>query len=126
MPRKFNPQGADAPPFYSHGVEVEASARMIFVSGQVGVRPDGSVAGDIGGQTAAAIDNVKSVLADAGMDVSDIVKLTIYLTDESSFDGFVAAAGPLLSQPPAAATMLYVKGLASPALLVEIEAVAAR
>lgn len=126
MPRKFNPQGMDAPAFYSHGVEVEASARMVFVSGQVGVRPDGSVPEDIGGQTKAAIDNVKAVLAAAQMDVSDIVKSTIYLTDESHFDGFVAAGAPLLSQPPSATTLLYVKALASPALLIEIEAVAAR
>ena len=126
MPRKFNLEGAPASPFYSHGVEVEASARMVFVSGQVGVRSDGSVAEGIGEQTKAAIGNLNAVLATAGMDASDIVKTTIYLTDESNFDGFAAAGGPLLPQPPAATTLVYVKALASPTLLVEIEAVAAK
>ena len=126
MPRKFNPEGAPAPAFYSHGVEVEASARMVFVSGQVGVKPDGSVADGIGEQTRTAIGNLNAVLAAAGMDASDIVKTTIYLIDESDFEGFATAGGPLLPQPPAATTLVYVKALASPALLVEIDAIAAR
>lgn len=126
MPRKFNPEGAPAPAFYSHGVEVEASARMVFVSGQVGVKPDGSVADGIGEQTRTAIGNLNAVLAAAGMDASDIVKTTIYLIDESDFEGFATPGGPLLPQPPAATTLVYVKALASPALLVEIDAIAAR
>lgn len=126
MPRKFNPEGVAAPSFYSHGVEVEAGSRMVFVSGQVGVGPDGMPGDGIGEQTKIAIANLNAVLAGAGMDASDIVKTTIYLTDESHFEGFAAAGGPLLPQPAAATTLLYVKALASPALLVEIEAVAAR
>lgn len=126
MPRKFNPEGMGAPAFYSHGAEVEAGARMVFVSGQVGVGADGSVAEGIGEQTKVATENLRAVLAAAGMDVADIVKSTIYLTDESNFEGFAAAGAPMLSSPPAATTLIYVKALASPALLVEIEAVAAR
>lgn len=126
MPKKFNPEGVPAPAFYSHGVEVEAGARLVFVSGQVGVKSDGSVAEGIGAQTLTALENLKAVLAAAGMEPSDIVKSTIYLTDEADFEGFAAAGGPLLPQPPAATTLVYVKALASPALLVEIEAVAAR
>lgn len=126
MPRKFNPDGVPSPAFYSHGVEVEAGSRMVFVSGQVGVREDGSVPDDIGGQAQAAIANLKRVLEAAGMEPSDIVKTTIYLTDEANFDGFAAAAGPLLAQPPAATTLIYVRALASPAFLVEIEAIAAK
>jgi len=125
MPRKFNPAGAPPSPFYSQGVEVEAGARLVFVSGQVGVRPDGSVPEGIGEQARAAIENLIAVLAAAGMTPSDIVKTTIYLTDEANFDGFTSAAVPLLAQPPAATTLVYVKALASPAFLVEIEAIAA-
>ena len=103
MPRKFNPEGMTPPPFYSQGVEVEAGARMVFVSGQVGIKPDGSLAEGIGEQTKAAIGNLTAVLAGAGMDSSDIVKTTIYLTDESHFEGFAAAGGCGSSGPPAAA-----------------------
>ena len=74
MTRKFNPEGMTPPPFYSHGVEVQAGARMVFVSGQVGVRRDGTVAEDIGAQAAVAIENLTAVLAAADMTPADIVK----------------------------------------------------
>lgn len=126
MIRKFNPPGASTPQFYSHGVEVTSPQRMLFVSGQVGVRPDGSVAEGIAEQTQVALANLQSVLLGAGMELSDIVKSSIYLTDESLFPGFAEAGAPLVSSPPPATTLVYVKALASPALLVEIEAIAAK
>ena len=125
MSRKFNPEGAPAPDFYSHGVEVVSPQRLVFVSGQVGVRADGSVAEGIAEQARVAIANLNAVLAAAGMDGSNIVKSTIYLTDESLMGEFAAAAGPLLPSPPPATTLIYVKALAFPALLCEIEAIAA-
>ena len=126
MIRKFNPEGASPPQFYSHGVEVVSPQRMLFISGQVGVRPDGSVAEGIAEQTRVALQNLQTVLAGAEMEVTDIVKTTIYLTDESLFQGFAEAGAPFVSSPPPATTLVYVKALASPALLVEIEAIAAR
>ena len=126
MPRKFNPEGVPVPAFYSHGVEIEAGARMVFVSGQVGVRPDGTPGAGIGEQTSIAMDNVKSVLAAAGMGVEDVVKTTIYLTDEANFEGFAGAGASMLASPPAATTLVYVKALASPVLLVEIDVIAAK
>jgi enamine deaminase RidA (YjgF/YER057c/UK114 family) len=126
MIRKFNPSGVSAPQFYSHGVELISPQRMLLVSGQVGVQPDGSVAEGIADQTRVALANLQTVLAGAGMEMSDIVKSTIYLTDENLFEGFAEAGAPLVSSPPAATTLIYVKALASPALLVEIEAIAAK
>jgi 2-iminobutanoate/2-iminopropanoate deaminase len=126
MLRKFNPPGASPPPFYSHGAEVSGAPRMLFISGQVGVRTDGSVGEGIAEQTQIAVENLQAVLSEAGMDVGDIAKLGIYLTDEASMAGFASAAVPLLSTPPAATTLLIVKALASPGLLIEIEAVAVR
>ncbi|PSJ48812.1 enamine deaminase RidA, partial [Mesorhizobium ephedrae] len=52
-------------------------------------------------------------------------KFTIYLTDESNLEGFMTS-GISLPSPPPAATLLFVKALASPQLLIEIEAVAVR
>ncbi len=60
------------------------------------------------------------------MTPSDLVKLTIYLTDPEDVGPFMAAAGGSLPQPPPATTLLLVAGLAAPELKVEIEAVAAR
>jgi 2-iminobutanoate/2-iminopropanoate deaminase len=124
MLRHLNPEGIAAPGPYSHGVEASSIQRMLFVSGQVGVGPDGSIAEGISEQTSAAVENLNAVLADAGMDTSDIVKLTIFLTDESLLEGFMGAGAGLLPTPPPATTLLYVKALGAPALLVEIEAIA--
>lgn len=57
---------------------------------------------------------------------ADLVKLTIYLTDPADVEPFMCAVGGSLPDPPPATTMLIVSGLASPALRVEIEAIAAR
>lgn len=124
--RKFNPAGVTPHPFYSHGAEVLASERLVFIAGQVGQRADGSIGEGIAEQVAIATENLKNVLAAADMTLADVVKFTIYLTDQSHYEGFVGSAAGLLSNPPAPTTLLFVKGLASPALFIEIEAVAAK
>lgn len=125
MFKHLNPPGVPAPAFYSQAVEATGVQRLVFVSGQVGVKADGAMAEGITEQTKVAIANLKAVLAQAKMDVSHVAKYTIYMTDPSHFDGFVAGAAELLSNPPAATTLLYVKALAAPNMLIEIEAVAA-
>ncbi len=126
MLRKFNPAGSIPSPAHSHGVEATSPQRIVYVSGQVGVKPDGSVPEGVGPQTTAAIANLNRVLADAGMGAEDIAKMTIYLTDDADLPGFMQAGGPELPSPPPATTLLIVKALASPALKIEIEAVAVR
>lgn len=126
MLRHLNPEGIAAPGPYSHGVEASAFQRMLFISGQVGIRPDGSLAEGIGEQTRVAIQNLGAVLAEAGMDTSNITKITIYLTDESQVGGFMEAGAGLLPVPPPATTLVYVKALAAPPMLVEIEAIAVK
>ena len=117
-----------APPFscYSHGASAPASARWLYISGQVGVTPEGYVPSDPKEQIALAWDNLLAVLRDAGMSVTDLVKV----------DGFITRADlvPLYRQErerrfaghAAATTMVIVTGLAESSLLVEIQAVAAR
>jgi enamine deaminase RidA (YjgF/YER057c/UK114 family) len=126
MLRHLNPEGIAAPGPYSHGVEASSIQRMLFISGQVGIRPDRSLAEDISEQTRVAIQNLTAVLADAGMDTSNIVKITIFLTDESLVGGFMEAGAGLLPAPPPATTLVYVKALAAPPMLVEIEAIAVK
>lgn len=124
MQTPINPPGFPVSPAYSHAVETRGTQRMLFVSGQVGVGPDGNVPSGIAAQAQAAVANLNAVLAAAGMTNENIVKTTIFLTDPANMQGFIEAAGPTLPQPPPAATLLIVKGLASPELLVEIEAIA--
>ncbi|MDO3677581.1 RidA family protein [Paenibacillus ehimensis] len=126
MSRKFNPPGMVSSDIYHHGVEVTSFQRMLFISGQVGVGPDGIPGKDIRQQTELAINNLYKVLAGADMDANDIVKSTIYLTDENLLGAFMEAGAGYLPTPPPATTLVIVKALASPDLLVEIEAVAAK
>lgn len=122
----INPPGYPVHPFYSQAVEARAATRTLYVAGQIGVGADGTFPPDIAGQARNAVANLVNVLAAADMTPADVVKFTIYLTDAANMDAFGAAAAPGLPQPPPAATMIIVKGLASPEMLVEIEAIAAR
>lgn len=69
---------------YSHGVMM---GNMLFVSGQVGKHPVSGelMLSDIKTETRQVMENVKGILADAGMELSDICKTTIFLTDLNNF-----------------------------------------
>jgi enamine deaminase RidA (YjgF/YER057c/UK114 family) len=124
MPTPVNPPHFPLNPLYSQGMLAPADARTLYVSGQVGIGPDGRPASGVAEQARLAIANLNAVLEAAGMNAGHIVKMTIYLTDEADLPGFMQAAGGTLPSPPPATTLLIVKGLASPELLVEIEAIA--
>ena len=80
-----------AEPFgpYSHAVEVPEGSRLLYISGEVGVLPDGTVPQGIEAQAEACWRNIIAILADAGMGVRDLVKITTYLVRPED----VAAAG---------------------------------
>jgi 2-iminobutanoate/2-iminopropanoate deaminase len=123
MLRPVNPKSVPGPGFYSQGIEASAASRTLYVSGQVGVGPNGP-GKDIGEQATLAITNLNAVLAEAGMSNANIAKLTIYLTDAANVPGFIEAAGGTLPATPPATTLLIVKALAARELLVEVEAIA--
>jgi enamine deaminase RidA (YjgF/YER057c/UK114 family) len=70
-----------ASPFgrYSHAVEVPEGSRLLYISGEVGVLPDGTVPETLEAQAEACWRNIIAILADAGMGVEDLVKITTYL-----------------------------------------------
>ena len=127
MPRFFNPAAVAAPASnYSHGVEHAAGARRLLVSGQVGVRPDGSLADGFEAQAAVAFDNLLAVVAEAGMAASDLVKITAFATEPGQVAAFRTVRDRKLGGHAPAATFLEVAGLARPDYLVEIEAEAVK
>jgi len=109
---------------YSHGVETRAGARLLHVSGQVGVAPDGTLATDFRGQCTQAIRNVEAVLHAANMQFADIVKMSFFLVRREDMAGLVEVRKQLLDGVRPAITTLYVAGLVAPDWLVEVEAVA--
>jgi len=65
---------------YSQAVRL---GNLVFVSGQLGITPGGTLAEDIGGQTAQALDNVSRVLEAAGSSMAQVAKVNIFITDFS-------------------------------------------
>jgi 2-iminobutanoate/2-iminopropanoate deaminase len=107
---------------YSQAVQANG---LLFCSGQIALRPDGSfVDGDAAAQTEQILQNLKAVLAEAGLTFEDVVKTTIYLTDINDFAAVNEVYGSVfVSQPPARATV-EVSNLPKGAK-VEIEMIAA-
>lgn len=122
----LNPASTPTSPLYSQGVEVRHPRSFVFVSGQVGVRADGTVLEGIQAQTTQALANLEAVLAEAGLISADLAKLTVYLTDPADAELFTATLAGTLPDPPPALTVVFVAGLAAADLRVEIEGVAAR
>lgn len=122
MPRFFNPSRI-APPGarYSHGVVHSARAHRLVTSGQVGLRPDGSIAGELDEQMEVAWDNLLEILREGGMNASDLVKVVIFCTVPGSAALARRIRQKKLGLHAPAATYLEVAGLASPDFLVEIE-----
>jgi len=84
--RAINIDGLEAGGHYSPAT---AAGGFVFVSGQTPRDADRRIVGDtIETQTAAALDNVAKVLSAAGGSLTDVVKMTIYLTDLTLFPRF--------------------------------------
>jgi enamine deaminase RidA (YjgF/YER057c/UK114 family) len=118
-----------APPFrniYTHGMECPANARTLWISGQVGTRPDGSIAPDCAGQAEQVMQNIGAILAEAGMSFADLVKLNSYLVRADDFAAYAAVRAKHLAGAKPAMTAVVVTALAQPAWLVEVEAIAAK
>jgi enamine deaminase RidA (YjgF/YER057c/UK114 family) len=122
--RFASPDDLPAPNGYSQVVTVPAGAQ-VWVSGQVGAEPDGSVPEGVEAQARLAFRNVGRALACAGATWADVFKITVFMTDIGGLatvravrDRFVeAGAAP-------ASTLVEVSALVRPELLIEIEAVA--
>ena len=107
---------------YSHQIEVSGAARLLFISGQVGMALDGTIPDDPIEQLSLAIDNVVANLDAAGMQLDDLVKLTIYLVGEWDANTRRQLLASRLGAHRPCTTLLFVAGLASPKLLVELDA----
>lgn len=77
------------------------SGDLLFVSGQVGSRPDGSPEPDFAAQVRLAFANLKATLAAAGCTFNDIVDMTTFHTDpENQFPAIMAVKSEVFANPP--------------------------
>jgi enamine deaminase RidA (YjgF/YER057c/UK114 family) len=110
--------------------EVTGAERTLHCSGQTSVDGDGQPQheGDMQAQAMLALDNLETVLGEAGFAFSDVVRLTIYTTDVDAYREAAPAVGARLAQAGVrqTSTLIGISRLALPELLIEIEATAVR
>ena len=103
-----------------------AAGPLVFVSGQIPLDAGGQVVkGDIVVQTVQVLDNLKAVLAAAGLTLKEVVKTTVFLADLADFQEMNRAYGEFFPEKPPARSTVQVAGLPR-GVSVEIEAVALR
>ena len=107
---------------YSHQVEITGDGRMLLLSGQVGMKLDGSIPEDPIEQLDIAFENIFRNLQAANMQVTDLVKLIFYLAGEWNTDERRTLTAAKLGGHQPAMTLIYAAALASSALKVEIDA----
>lgn len=97
---------------------------FVFVTGQVGSRPDGSYPTDIAEQTRITLDKLAALLAQAGSSLAGVVKTTVFMTDLGEFAAMNAVYSTYFPVEPPTRSTIGVAGLVDAGCRVEIEAIA--
>jgi enamine deaminase RidA (YjgF/YER057c/UK114 family) len=99
---------------------------LLFIAGQVGYRPDGTVPETIGEQAEWVLRRLAEVLRLEGLGLPDLVEVVSYHPDmQANLAGFLAVKERFIKEPFPAWSMIGVAGLANPSFLLEVRAVAA-
>jgi enamine deaminase RidA (YjgF/YER057c/UK114 family) len=126
----INPWSWQDPFGFVQANKVTGVAEVLYCAGQTSVDGDGIPlhVGQMEAQALQAIDNLETVLREGGFELSDIVRLTTYVTDVDAYRQAAPAVGARLGKAGVkqAASLIGVARLALPELLVEVEATAAR
>lgn len=112
---------------YAQAVEISQSTHTLYCSGQAAMNAEGQpVETDMSGQLNQSFDNLETVLQQAGYSLANVVRLNYYTTSVEQFFAVYDQATSRLSAGGClpASTLVEVKALAFPGLLVEIEATA--
>ena len=108
---------------YSHAA---SAGNTLYISGQLGLEPaTGNLLEGVEAQATQALKNLKSVLAAADMDLSDVVKTTVFLVDMGDFAAINAIYAQAFGETKPARSCVAVAALPKGGLF-EIEAVAAK
>ena len=122
-----NPRDVHAPVGpYSHTAVVPAGTELVFVAGQVGMRPDGTVPAAFAEQAELTFTNLSACLAAHGLGPDAVVKLTVFIVPPQDFQLLRAVREKHFGHHRPTSTTVYVPALAAPTLLLEVEAVAVK
>ena len=111
---------------FSQAIAVDATGKLVFVSGMTARRPDGTIAGigDIEEQTRQVCENIKHALEAAGASMDDVCRIDVHLRNIGDRERFNKVRLQYWPANPPASTLVEVSKLASPEYLVEITAIA--
>jgi 2-iminobutanoate/2-iminopropanoate deaminase len=127
MLERLNPSTAPKPfSRYSQAVKAPHNFEWLYISGQVGCDRERNIAEGFEAQAELAWSNLASILKSAGFGVEELVKVTVLLTRAEDVPASRVARDRVLGGAEPASTLMIVAGLASPAMLIEVEGVAAR
>ena len=107
---------------YSHQAEVPVDAKWLVLSAQIGMDKAGHLPEDVYAQVELALDNVLKNLEAAGMGKENLVKLAFYFVGEHDIARRREIVRTWLDGHQPCMTILFVAGLATPALKIEIDA----
>ena len=111
---------------FSHATAIEAKGRLVFISGMVARRADGTMAGigDIAAQTRQVCENLKAAVEAAGGTLDDICRVDVYIRNMEQFAAIHQVRAEYFKEPLPASTMVEVTKMTSPDALIEISAIA--
>ena len=126
MNREIQPPDL-APPAaaYAHAILSVNPGRLLHTSGVVPIKTDGSVPDDIADQASVVWSNLRAILSEAKMKVTDVVSVTTYVVAGQPLAPVMAARDTALGGHRAASTLVTVPALARPECLMEVALVAA-
>ncbi len=122
------PEGIYAPTWdFSQAVKVVNPGSLVYLSGIMGYRPDGTMPEGIVAQSEQLWQNLAAVMAAAGGSLADIIKVTVYVGEDylDHRAELRAVRSQYFAEPFPASTLVQVAGFANPEYLIEVEAVAA-
>ena len=125
--RVINPWTWQEPFGYHQGHEVTGAERTLWISGQTSTDPDGQVINvdDMGGQIRQALSNLEAVLTGADMTFANLVRIQVFTTDmDIYFQNAMELVRLNEGGSQHTSTVMQVPRLATPQVLVEIEATA--
>ena len=125
----INPQSLGAPSGYSNGLLTETSGKLLFIAGQIAWNQEHQiVSDDFVEQFDKALENVLTVVGEAGGTASDIARLIIYVTDKQAYVERTREVGERyrkhMGKHFPAMVLVQVAGLLDDAAKVEIEGIA--
>jgi enamine deaminase RidA (YjgF/YER057c/UK114 family) len=114
-------------PSFSQAIRVPKDASLIYVSGITARQADGTIVGvgDIEAQTRQVLENIKTILAEAGATMDQVVSMLTHVRDAKDINKVSAIRREYFGDPPPTSTTVEISRLYDPQQLIEITVVAA-